>query len=824
MSLTLGLSTAISGLQVSQRSLDLISHNISNVNTEWYSRKIVNAESRVLAGRGAGVQIAGVSRTIDENLRKDLRTETGNWANSDTMSSYYSRIEDLFGRPADNTTFSHKIAAFGQDLESVSTTPDVSSAQWGAVSSANDLALGLNSMSDELQTLRLNADKEITSALQVINEKLSNILNLNEKIVREQAVGHEVGDLEDQRDKALSDISEYMDVQTFTRDDNTVVVFTGGGRTLLDNQTVSLSHTAANTMQSWMTKAAGDIAPIYVGTNDISGELGSGRLKALVDMRDTTIPNLQAELDETAYQLKNEINRIHNQGTNFPNLTGEYNGTRYFVDSATQTMQVTSGDTTFALYDSTGAQTARTTLNTLMVNGGSTMGASWTIDTVATRLQTWLQANGAASAIVAVSANDGQLDVNLQSTTLGLAMRDEAADNQKSMVFNATTTVPGQAGNLVFYDTSGAAAVATIAVAAGDTIQTIANNIDGNANLIASLVNDGDGVRIQVTSATSGRNFVIIPSTTALRDALGFHGTAQDSTISFDADGNGTNDETGIKGFSNFFGLNDFFVTGRPHDLQESAIQSKSWTASAGGTWSFGDQTSGIGGLGSITIAAGASLTQIANAINDATTNAYVTANTVTGITASVVPEGAGYRLRMITDTGEELQLTQTAGTLLTNLSMQAGATSTATNIAVRSDIKGAPSLMSRGQLQYNNDTGQYYLGTGDNTTALALSASMTTSRSFRSAGNISTLTLTFEGYATNAVSDCSTRASNNSNTLDYLKNLKESLYSKDAAISAVNLDEEMAQLVVYQQSYIAAAKVISTTQSLFDVLNNVVR
>lgn len=823
MSLTLGLSTAISGLQVSQRNLDLISHNISNVNTEGFSRKTVNSESRVLAGRGAGVQIGSVTRTVDENLRKDLRTETGNWGMSDSLGSYYSRIQDLFGRPEDNTTFSHMIASFGQALETLSATPDITSAQWEAVSSANDLARSFNDMSDQLQTLRLNADREISLAVSVINERLADIQVLNDKIVREQAVGHEIGDLEDQRDVALSEIGEYMDIQTFKREDNTVVVFTGQGRTLLDSQTVSMSHTAANTMQSWMTKAGGDIAPLYVGTNDITSEVGSGRLKALVDMRDTVIPNLQAELDESASQIKSEINRIHNQGTSFPNIVNEYEGTRYFVDSATQTMRVTDGDTVFALYDSVGAETARTTLNTLMVGAGDAVNGDWVINDVASRLQTWLQANGAGSAIVAVGTDD-QFNINLRSTTLGLAIRDESSDTVESMMFSAQTSVPGVAGALDIYDSTGAITpVGGIVVGVGDSIATIASNIDANADLIASVISDGDGVRIRVTHATTGQDFTIIPNSTALRDALGFMGAAQDSTISFDVDGNGTMDETGIKGFSNFLGLNDFFVTTHPHDLQETAIQSRSWTASAGGTWSFGDQSTGIGGLGSITIAAGASFTQIVAAINGETTNAGVTANTLTGVTASMVPEGAGYRLRLIADSGEELQLTQTAGSLLTSLEMTAGATGTATNIAVRSDVLSAPSLMSRGRLQYNSDTGEYYLGTGDNSTALALSERMTTTLSFRPAGNVSVQTLTFEGYATNVVSDTATRADNNKQTLDYLSNLKQSLYSKDAAVSAVNLDEEMAQLVVYQQSYIAAAKVISTTQSLFEVLNNII-
>lgn len=820
MSLTLGLSTAISGLQVSQRNLDLISHNISNVNTEGFSRKTVNVESRVLAGRGAGVQIGSVTRTVDENLRRDLRTETGNWGMSDSLGSYYSRIQDLFGRPEDNTTFSHMIGSFGQALETLSATPDITSAQWEAVSSANDLASSFNNMSSQLQTLRLNADREISQGVSVINERLADIQVLNDKIVREQAVGHEIGDLEDQRDVALSEIGEYMDVQTFKREDNTVVVFTGQGRTLLDSQTVSLSHTQANTMQSWMSKAGGDIAPLYVGNNDITTEIASGRLKALVDMRDTVIPNLQAELDESASQIQSEINRIHNQGTSFPNIVNEYEGTRHFVDSATQTMRVTDGDTVFALYDSTGAETTRTTLNSLMVGAGETVNGDWVIDDVATQMQTWLQANGAASAIVEVGTDD-QFNINLRTTTLGLAIRDESSDIAESMVFSGQTSVPGVAGTLNIYDSTGA--IAAIAVGAGDSITTIASAIDADADLMATVISDGDGVRIQVQHATTGQDFVIIPSSTALRDALGFMGEHQDSTISFDVDGNGTNDVTGIKGFSNFLGLNDFFVTSHPHDLQETAIQGRSWTASAGGTWSFGDQTTGIGGLGSITIAAGASFTQIVGAINGNLTNAGVTANTLTGVTASMVPEGAGYRLRLIADSGEELQLTQTAGSLLTSLEMGAGSTGTATNIAVRSDILSAPSLMSRGQLQYNSDTGEYHLATGDNSTALTMSERMTTTLSFRPAGNVSVQTLTFEGYATNVVSDTATRADNNKQTLDYLSNLKQSLYSKDAAVSAVNLDEEMAQLVVYQQSYIAAAKVISTTQSLFEVLNNII-
>ena len=43
------------------------------------------------------------------------------------------------------------------------------------------------------------------------------------------------------------------------------------------------------------------------------------------------------------------------------------------------------------------------------------------------------------------------------------------------------------------------------------------------------------------------------------------------------------------------------------------------------------------------------------------------------------------------------------------------------------------------------------------------------------------------------------------------------------ASISGVNLDEELSQLLVYEQTYAASAKIISTTQQLFDILNNLI-
>ena len=76
MSLELTLKDALSGLQTSQAALQTISNNIANANTEGYSRKQVAPSSLVIGGKGFGVEVGEVRRSVDEGILNLLRNET----------------------------------------------------------------------------------------------------------------------------------------------------------------------------------------------------------------------------------------------------------------------------------------------------------------------------------------------------------------------------------------------------------------------------------------------------------------------------------------------------------------------------------------------------------------------------------------------------------------------------------------------------------------------------------------------------------------------------------------------------------------------------
>ena len=289
--------------------------------------------------------------------------------------------------------------------------------------------------------------------------------------------------------------------------------------------------------------------------------------------------------------------------------------------------------------------------------------------------------------------------------------------------------------------------------------------------------------------------------------------THADAVIGFDANGDGTIDET-VSGFSYFFGLNDFFVDGLADAIYESDVMATTFTATAA-TVTFTDST---GSLGSVAITAGDTLDQMATAINSANI----------GVSASVIPDGTGSRLRFIHDGGNSMTVTQAAGnTLLTDLSMDIADVRLSTSLSVRSEIVTSPSKIASGALQWDSTrgtAGEYLSSISDNTIAEAIAESLTNDNAFSTAGGLTGISVSLSEYSSAILSRNSSIASVNKRNLEFHEVFSQSLQNKSDNVRGVNLDEELSQLVIYEQAYTAAARIISVIQGLFDTLNQILR
>ena len=737
--ITLALRTAQSGLLANQQALDAVANNVSNVNTPNYSRKIVNMEQRVLAGSGAGVQVSDVTRSVDEGLIKSVRLELSSFHALNVQRDYYDRIQDLFGEPGENSSIAHVISEFENAIEMLAVSPDKTLEQSEFTRQGQQLTLSFQNMSDTIQDLRLQADKEIADVVTEINSLISDIGDYNDTIVRNKSIQADVTDLMDQRDAAVDRLSELVDVRYFYRDDGDIVVFTSGGRTLVDNIPATLTHYAASSISATTTHAEGDLGGIYVNNqvegNDITNEILGGQLYGLIQQRDSVLTDLQAQIDELAVMVRDTVNQVHNRGVAFPGSQSA-TGSRRFVDTAnavntkSQTIKLdptnSADDVAVLLFDNSGNQQAATTLNAIMTGAGlSSRGAGddWTIADLASNLESWYQSNGAAGAVVEVNS-DGKFSIELNSSSVSFAFRDE------------TATANGS--------------------------------------------------------------------------------THEDAEIAFDADGDGTTDET-VSGFSNFLGLNDFFVDNLGRNVHQSSVLSSGFTSSAT-TLRFVDGTTNLpldpGGGNDVTLSipSGSSLHDIATLIS----------NNVTNITADVVPDGDGFRLRISHDDGIDFEITESGGTLLNTIDMDLANTRVAESLTVRSDILSSPSKVTRGTVQWDADlgtSGEYFTSSGDDSGIQALAVQFASSNSFKASGGLAALSVNFSEYGTSIVSRSASLADTNTDRSIQQETLTNSLQLKSDNFRGVNLDEEMASLIVFEQAYSASARLISVIQDMFDAL-----
>lgn len=408
MSLTSSLYTALTGLQTNQSAMRVLSNNITNANTPGYTRKIADLQSRVIAGTGAGVQLGSIDRYVDQALQVQLRSTTSDFNGLDVQQQFFKRMQDMFGSPDSNSSLAAMMSDYATSMTALTTNPESVSLRLDVVTNAQRTAQSLNSMSADTQQLRQEADAQISDSIDIVNNQLTTIDKLNDQIVAARLRGVATGDLEDQRDLAVSKISEQMDISTYTRDNGQMVIFTKAGRTLLDGDPATISHTPAASLQAAVTYP-GSIDGITVNGQDITDEIGSGKIAALIELRDTTLPNFTSEIDQLATNLRDEVNKIHNQGTGLP-------AAKTLTSSRAQTGTATSiaGTVTVTLLNPDG---------TAAFSG--TMPAPGTLDAAgfATALNTVLTGFG-----VGASASNNVGTVTLDGGGYGVAITGGAVD------------------------------------------------------------------------------------------------------------------------------------------------------------------------------------------------------------------------------------------------------------------------------------------------------------------------------------------------------------------------------------------------------------
>ncbi|KAF1052604.1 MAG: Flagellar hook-associated protein 1 [Stenotrophomonas maltophilia] len=321
------LSIGLSGLTASQAALTTTGNNITNVDTDGYTRQQTTqvTSASQFAGQyylGTGTTVQDVRRLYSEFLNNQLRTATQ--VNSDAQT-YLTQVNQVDSLLSDSTTgLSSVMNNFFSALQTAAASPTDAASRQLVLTQASNLSQRFNSIATQLGTQNTYVNTQMESIATQVNSLAKSIAGYNQAITAASASGASPNDLLDKRDQAVLQLSDLVGVSV-VQQDGAYNLYLGSGQPLVvgsNSATLTASPSAANPGQDGLTLTMGN------STLDVTDVVTGGQLGGLLRYRNEVLQPTQNELGRMAIVLADTMNSQLAQGLD---LNGSF-GAELFKD------------------------------------------------------------------------------------------------------------------------------------------------------------------------------------------------------------------------------------------------------------------------------------------------------------------------------------------------------------------------------------------------------------------------------------------------------------------------------------------------------------
>lgn len=349
-----GLSISYKGLQAAQTSITTSAHNLSNINTEGYTKQSAELKAadslRTFSSYGtigAGVDVVGINQTRDSYYDQKYRNNMSNYGQYESKNNYMTQIEDYLNEFILNG-FSKEYSNFFSAVNQLTITPSDESAKNQLINNAKSMSDYFNTLSTNLRNVQSDANNEIKDTVDHINTLAQNITSLNKQINQIEACYGDANDLRDQRNALVDNLSKYINISTNeTPIANGLTSFqiTVNGQSLVNNYDYKTLEVVARTQKRNASDAEGlyDIQWSDDDPFDIYSSSLGGQLKALVDIRDGCNGEIEsvAANEDGSYKLDDDGNRVTETNPQASSNVN-YKGIPYYQSQLNQFIQTFS--------------------------------------------------------------------------------------------------------------------------------------------------------------------------------------------------------------------------------------------------------------------------------------------------------------------------------------------------------------------------------------------------------------------------------------------------------------------------------------------------
>ncbi|MBV9512168.1 MAG: flagellar hook-associated protein FlgK, partial [Caulobacteraceae bacterium] len=467
------LSIAASGMYTAQTGLAITSDNVSNVNTTGYVRKVLNQGGQYASGVGIGVS-GNVTLAANQYLQNASLSAAAQASSATAISDLLNQAQTLFGDPSSSTSYLNQLNQVFSGLSAVADDPASGVGNSQAVSDLSQFLNQSQTISASIGQLVSQTDSRATNDVSQANQLLTQIASLNLQIATGSSGGGDATDAQNTQNELINKLSSLMDIKSQTTSNGEVSLTTSNGTPLVSlGQAATLAYQPSSTGASQLT-----ISPVGVPNTQSPLKLASGEISGLVQLHNTLLPNLSAQLASYVSGAASAINKASNAASSVPApsiLTGRDTG--FGSDIATAVSGFT-GTTNIAIVDSSGNLQQQITVDfdtgTISTGGSS---SSFTPSSFLSALNSALGSNGSAS------FSNGQLSIAATGGQ-GVAIADDSTTPSSkngegfSQYFGLNDLI--SSSGVVNYD-SGLQTTSANGFTAGGQISLQLTNADGAA-------------------------------------------------------------------------------------------------------------------------------------------------------------------------------------------------------------------------------------------------------------------------------------------------------------------------------------------------------
>ncbi len=325
------LQTGKSGMITAKAGIATSGHNIANANTEGYTRQRVLSEadvSKQMAGQGGpyigqGSKLSRIERINDEYIDKQLRQGSRDLSYHEEKQVFLNQVEDVFNEMGGDG-LNRIVAKFFNDFRKLGMDPTSEAVRQSVRESSQGMVNDFRRIRKEVEDVRSHIDNRIDGNMRELNTYAKELADLNVHIHTAETQNNDANDLRDRRDLIAKKINAFVDIST-SRDNegNLNVDIRGVGPLVTGNQVQDYStmRAPAQPEQGSPTNSVQIVRSRFSDQN-ISHNFQSGKIGALMEMRDQNISMVLDRLDQMAYSVSNAVNEIHQKGFTADGRTG----------------------------------------------------------------------------------------------------------------------------------------------------------------------------------------------------------------------------------------------------------------------------------------------------------------------------------------------------------------------------------------------------------------------------------------------------------------------------------------------------------------------